>query len=232
MKDTNTYYTTLSHEYDQQRSNAYFRFIESIELECLTKVLQSDHKRILEIGCGTGIFLEHLSGKNIEMHGLDYNLSMLGYSQGKLKDRTYLVNGDAQKLPYPDQYFDLIYSFKALPHVQNLTMAMSEIHRILRPNGIALLEFYNKFSLKCLINKNEYFHHWQTPREITHLVKNAGFTITDITGVRIITPFAALHNIPVIKSVLQFSERVISKSSLKNLAGYYIVVCRSTHEAK
>ncbi len=79
----------------------------------------TDGDKILEVGCGTGNWIEFNKNNNIEYTGIDISQKMIEIAERKFKDRTNICfyNRDLrQKLPFPDNYFDkivgiLIYSY-------------------------------------------------------------------------------------------------------------------------
>ena len=56
-------------------------------------------------------------------------------------------------LPFPDDAFDVVYSFKVLAHVEPIERAVAELVRVVRPGGHLLLEFYNAHSLRHVIRR-------------------------------------------------------------------------------
>lgn len=93
-------------------------------------------RRVLEIGCATGIVVKHLNDMDIEAHGIDV-------SSWAIKNREHhnVTLAGAEKIPYPDEHFDLVYSIHALEHIpQNLKdAAFSEIKRVSKKNQLHLL---------------------------------------------------------------------------------------------
>jgi ubiquinone/menaquinone biosynthesis C-methylase UbiE len=227
MKSTRAYYEDLSQRYDVQRSNPYFRLIEQLELEVLRRHIGSTEERLLEIGCGTGIFLKHLQSYDVSLHGLDYAAGMLQVARRELDLRVVvLVEGDGQTLPYADGSFDTVYSFKVLAHLPRTDCALREIRRVLRPGGVAILEFYNRHSIRYLLHRGGYFHQWQSPREVWAQVQEAGLQVVHTYGARIVTPFAQALRIPVVAQILRYIEKRLAATILNSFAGYYTVVCR------
>lgn len=229
MDPIQTYYRDLSKRYNKQRSNPYFKLIEDIELNILKEYLSTSAQRVLEVGCGTGIFLKHLSKLDHDLHGLDYTEGMLRVAQMQLSNNdnsATLLHGNAENLPYSDNSFDLVYSYKVLAHVPNLHSALNDIHRVLQPNGTAILEFYNKFSLRRLFHRSEYYHNWLSPKEVRQSVNDANFTITKIYGARICIPTASFMQINGLKQIFRFLETKLSATPLNFFAGYYIVICK------
>ncbi|MFC1822272.1 class I SAM-dependent methyltransferase [Thermodesulfobacteriota bacterium] len=229
MKRIQSYYEDFSHRYDTQRNNPYFRFIEELELNILSQYVRPIKGRLLELGCGTGIFLKHMQSPGLSLHGLDYTWGMLKQTKHKLDgSNVALVQGDGQALPYADSSFDIVYSFKVLAHMSHVDWALNEIRRVLCSKGTAILEFYNCYSIRYLLHRDTYFHQWQSTNRVRQQVEKAGFSIINTYGVRIVTPFAYALEIPVISDVLRYLEKHLSPTALNRFAGYYVVVCRSS----
>ena len=105
--------------------------------------------RILDIGTGTGFPLTELamrSGKESRVTGLDPDPEAVAHAKRKLFAmgirNAEVVIGVAEKLPFDDQYFDLITSNNGLNNVAQLPYALEECARVLRPGG-QLVETFN-----------------------------------------------------------------------------------------
>jgi SAM-dependent methyltransferase len=62
-----------------------------------------------------------------------------GYITADLLDPRAMVKMDITDIQYPDKYFDVIYCSHVLEHVQNDRKALKELHRVLKPNGWAII---------------------------------------------------------------------------------------------
>ena len=98
---------------------------------------------------------------------------------------------------------------------------------VLRKDGIAILEFYNPFSFKAIVNRlsdapSKVFIQYHSPSQVRDLVGKC-FKIKRVDGARIITPAAFFHKIPFISVMLKKIEKKISNTFLARFAGYYIV---------
>src|SRR5690606_1037960 len=82
--------------------------------------------------------------------GVDLSLGML--SMAARPGRT-IVCGSAMQLPFPDSSFEVVYSYKVLSHVPDLSLAIAEVMRVLTNGGVAYLELYNPLSLIGLWDK-------------------------------------------------------------------------------
>lgn len=124
-------YDRLAAEYDRrfipgQVSNTCRALLEQVE--------QANAQRILEVGCGTGHWLEVLSAPDRNLIGVDYSRGMLAQTRVKLIPAR-LVQGVARQLPFKSGEFDFVYCIHALHHFVDPCAFIAEAQRILRPGG-------------------------------------------------------------------------------------------------
>lgn len=86
--------------------------------------------RILDNGCGRGEFLHAFSSLGMEASGTDISDFC---KQSKVVD----LNHDM--LPFPDNYFDAIFSKSVIEHIENTEHYMSEMRRVLKEGGVLIL---------------------------------------------------------------------------------------------
>ena len=93
-------------------------------------------RRALELGCGTGIFLEMAARSGARILGLDLSEDLLAKARSRLAgfENVTLDQGNAEQLPYEAQTFDTVYGSSVLHHL-DLDTALREVHRVLRPGG-------------------------------------------------------------------------------------------------
>jgi 2-polyprenyl-3-methyl-5-hydroxy-6-metoxy-1,4-benzoquinol methylase len=103
----------------------------------------SSEMRILDVGCGNGIFWEALLGRR-PVIGVDYSLTMCKIARGK---GMLTYHADAMALPFADDQFDLIYSAEVLQCVDDLPALGAELSRVCRPGGRIVLSTLNRRSL-------------------------------------------------------------------------------------
>lgn len=118
---------------------------------------------VLDIGCANGIHMRLLAGKCRHITGIDINEPMLDIARSTLaKDHVgnaTLELRSATELGFPDESFDLIYSFSTLTLVSNIARALNEIARVLRPGGIALLDISGRWNLSHIYWSHYYRRH-------------------------------------------------------------------------
>jgi ubiquinone/menaquinone biosynthesis C-methylase UbiE len=96
----------------------------------------SNGRRVLELGCGTGVFLEKLAVHGARIVGLDLSIDLLQRCASRVKGAAHvgLACGNAEQMPFPDATFDAAYGSSVLHHL-GLQAALSEVRRVLRPGG-------------------------------------------------------------------------------------------------
>jgi SAM-dependent methyltransferase len=159
----------------------------------------------------------------------------------RAKDRGLDVHiGSVCDLPFGDDQFDLAYSFKVLAHVPDIDRAVREAARVIRPGGHLLLEFYNPWSLRYLAKKAagpqrigkdrteaDISTRWDSPRAIPRFLP-PNLELVDYYGVRVLTPFAAVHRLPWVARALSRAELAASHSPLRYFGGFLIAVLRKS----
>jgi ubiquinone/menaquinone biosynthesis C-methylase UbiE len=108
--------------------------------------------RLLEIGTGFGRLVDLYQGyEQIVM--LDYSRSMLQQAQHRLgRDLKYTyVAADLYRMPLADGLVDATCMVRVMHHVADVPAALRQIRRVLRPGGVFILEFANKYHLKSLL---------------------------------------------------------------------------------
>ncbi|MHA1868732.1 MAG: class I SAM-dependent methyltransferase [Candidatus Heimdallarchaeaceae archaeon] len=102
-------------------------------VEIMLTFLEGKKGKILDIGCGTGEWTKVLSDMGLDAYGVDIDLSKLKSPSSKFK------KGDMHKLPFDDEYFDYIFNSGVFEHALSPYIAMSEMYRVLKKDGIVLL---------------------------------------------------------------------------------------------
>jgi dTDP-4-dehydrorhamnose reductase len=92
------------------------------------------HTKLLDFGCGSGIFVEELEKAGFDAHGVDISDEAVRF--GALQGIKNLSVIDSHKINFPDNTFDVVLSMDVLEHLEDEEWALKEIERILKPNGI------------------------------------------------------------------------------------------------
>jgi SAM-dependent methyltransferase len=207
--------------------------IDDLEVEVASRYLG---ERVLEAGCGTGLILRRLDPKTEQSVGIDLSAGMLSVARSRGLE---VVQCPVDTLPFPDDCFDTVVSFKVLAHVPDIEGALRELTRVTRPGGHLLLEFYNRHSLRGWIKRlkppsrvGQQFHDEDVFTRLDSYRSICGYLpprvrIVDMRGVRVLTPFAQLHDLPLLGPLLGSAERAAADAPvLRRLAGFLVVILR------
>lgn len=114
-------------------------------MESLIEEAARDGRVILDYGCGKGENSLKYLGMGGQVHGIDISSTYIDQAAtaaraaGHPEDRFHFSVMDAHAMTYDDNTFDLIFGYGILHHL-NPEVALSEIHRVLKPGGRVLLQ--------------------------------------------------------------------------------------------
>lgn len=148
-------------------------------------------RKILDVGCGEGAFVEEYAQKGIDIQGLDLNY-----------ENEFVRQGSILNLPYSDSYFDAVMLLDVFEHIafKEQHQALLEIFRVLKPNGMFFVAIPNLAHLNSRFSFALFGKLDRTDSELDHvgerpfyenkiLLEKAGFEITNCVGVTFTLPF-------------------------------------------
>lgn len=232
--DNRSYYDDFSGWYERERGRGYHQMVDDLEVEVVERYATGAD--VLEVGCGTGLLLERISAFARRATGVDLSGGMLAQARDRGLE---VVQGSATALPFADESFDVVCSFKVLAHIEDIHAAMREMTRVTRPGGYVLAEFYNPYSLRYLVKvikppssvsddttDEAVYTRYDSPRRIR------GYLPPELTwetsrGVRIVTPLARCHEIPGLRRLVRRAERALADAPVaRDFGGFVIAVAR------
>lgn len=110
----------------------------------------SSGKNMLEIGIGLGADHQRFAEAGAILSGIDLTSRSVELTRNRFEKfglHSNLQVGDAENLPFPDNAFDIVYSWGVIHHSPNTQKAVDEILRVLRPGGICRVMIYHRYSL-------------------------------------------------------------------------------------
>lgn len=132
-----SYFEKLSSHYSGSHISQYTAPMHDYLISELDKI---DFGTLLDIGCGTGIFLLKVLKKfEAKMAGIDISPGMIEKSKELLGDRAELKVGDSEHLPWNDGYFDVVTCIASFHHYPNPEIVLKEIRRVLRHGGTVMI---------------------------------------------------------------------------------------------
>jgi ubiquinone/menaquinone biosynthesis C-methylase UbiE len=106
--------------------------------------------RLLEIGCGMGTDLLQFARGGARCTGMDLTPRSIEITRHRFRlygaDGNFMIS-DGEHLPFSDDSFDVVYSNGVLHHTPDTARSIREVHRVLRPGGLAKIMLYHRNSL-------------------------------------------------------------------------------------
>lgn len=108
-------------------------------------------KDVLEIGVGMGAdHLQWARSRPRSLKGVDLTQRAVEHTKARLSHHGFTPDvrqADAEKLPFADASFDIVYSYGVLHCTPDTPKALREVHRVLRPGGVARIMIYHTHSM-------------------------------------------------------------------------------------
>ena len=159
-------------------------------------------EHVLDLGCGPGLLAFEMAGvvgATGRVDGVDASPSMLALAEQRCASRhwVHLRRGDVTALPFGDGVFDAAVSAQVYEFVSDITLALGELRRVLKPGGRAIIIDTDWES--CVWHSSDdarmrrVLACWEThcphphlPRELAPRLRTAGFTVTSVGVIPIV----------------------------------------------
>jgi len=151
----------------EQLERMYNRYAYAAEL--------SEGKDALEVGCGVGQGLGLIASKARRVVGGDYTQSLVDAAKAHYGDRIDIQQFDAQKMPFEDNSFDVVFLYEAIYYVPKAEKFVDECRRVLRPGGKVVICSANKSWSGFCASPHSYTY-YSVP-ELTELLEAKGFKV-------------------------------------------------------
>jgi SAM-dependent methyltransferase len=111
--------------------------------EAIRRVGIGTGTRVLEVGCGSGVFLRAAADRGAQVSGLDASRALLRLARVRVPQADLRV-GDLQFLPYEDDAFDVVAGFNAFFFAADMVAALREAGRVTRPGGRVVVQVWGR----------------------------------------------------------------------------------------
>lgn len=194
----------VRHEYDSLATvyDRRWRHYVKVTLRAIVeRVPFQGQEHVLDIACGTGelehLLLSRLPGLRIV--GADASLGMLRQAAVKHQGKGEWVQADVARLPFADQSFDYAICANSFHYFQSPIQSLHEIHRVLRPNGVFVLDDWCDDYLSCKLCSlwlrltEPAFHRTYSTRSLRSLLQQAGFDVIHADCFRVGIIWGMMH---------------------------------------
>jgi SAM-dependent methyltransferase len=159
--------------------------------------------RVLDSGCGSGVFTAFLSHLGFDAVGIDISATVIGYARQRYPELRFEVASLDDRLPFQNNEFDAIWCTEVVEQLFDVPAALTELNRVLRPNGTLVLTTpYHGLLKNVVIAVVGFDRHFDpcgphirffTRRSLRRCLGGAGFVVERWAGVGGVWPFWISH---------------------------------------
>ena len=226
------YYRLGAENYDEKRFSCECNMLyDRISKEIVFGYLK-DSQQVLDAGTGTGRFAIYLAQRGINVVAIDSSKEMVEIARKKAQQegcqhRIHFIVSDIENLPFKDESFDGFCSITVLIHFACRDYAVSELSRVLKPGGIAVLDVPNKLLSRAyrpfmrLVGKTTFHDYHYNLKEMRKLLVNSSI---ELVGRRAFgkLPRLIIHLLLCILNI-GFLRRVVERLEKFNFGGTSII---------
>ena len=113
-------------------------------------------RAVLDVGCGAGVEVVRFARAQAVVTGIDVSESAITLTRQNVTQQgqnARLLVSDAEALPFPDASYDFVYAHGVVQYAADDRAVVAECHRVLKPGGTAMFQFYNRISWLHLLSK-------------------------------------------------------------------------------
>lgn len=209
--------------YSKNREKRYYAYLKALEFEQQTAGF--NRRRLLDVGCGYGLFLQTLQHKEWERYGLDFARDCVDYAR-KEYGLSNVFAGNLEWDSFEENYFDAVTLWSVAAHLETPLEMFQKIHRVLRPGGILLIYTVDASGLvhKKELSQWNGFHGnhliFFSPDSLSCTLSRSGFETTRLVFDQV---FPKLINGEVAPEDVEFFRKLSQNSNLGNMMA---VTCR------
>lgn len=141
MQRQDKHFDGVAEEYDESLPDHVMAHLTARRVAFSRALVPSG--KLLDVGCGTGRFLDSMPSTAYELTGIDVSAGMLEEARERGLD---VVEGSSGEMPFEDDSFDLVVTFAVLHHLidpELVRATLREIVRVTRPGGTAVIWDHN-----------------------------------------------------------------------------------------
>ena len=156
-------------ECDFKTNNKYDKELINIRLNYLNNY--SKNKVVADLCCGTGSYLKVIKNQVKHIFGIDFSSNMLNLLKASLNKndlkKVTLLEEDVGKISLKNKSIDFLFAYTSLYHIPHQNKVLKEISRVLKKDGICVLEFGNINSLNTIVSEEQHkTEAWAKPYHI------------------------------------------------------------------
>jgi ubiquinone/menaquinone biosynthesis C-methylase UbiE len=136
-------FDSIAKDYDSWYKTELGAFVDEVENKLAFNLAPLNAgMKVLDVGCGTGIYTARLVQKGCDVIGIDISEDMLSIARSKLPEVCF-VQSSVYGLPFPENKFDFVFSMATFEFIEEFEAAYFEMKRIVKPGGYIFIGTIN-----------------------------------------------------------------------------------------
>jgi len=186
----------LLNQYSQQYKKVHMQFISILNKHLIRCGENMKNKKILDIGCFTGDFLELAKEKGADVYGIELQKNAVALANSKLGNNKVLQKDVMNNYSFGNKKFDIITMFGLIEHLTNPSQLIRKSYCLLNSGGTIMIQTPNSSSLFAKV-LNKYWPPY-SPIEHIHLFSQLSLKyLLEKNGFRIITTKNHIKLLPI-----------------------------------
>jgi SAM-dependent methyltransferase len=111
--------------------------------EAIRRVQIEPGRRVLDVGCGSGVFLRLAADRGAKPFGVDASEALVSVARSRVPEADVRV-GEMERLPYADDTFDLVTGFNSFFFAADMVAALREVGRVARPGAPVVIQVWGR----------------------------------------------------------------------------------------
>lgn len=167
-----------------------------------------DSHRVLDLGCGSGVFSCILAGLGAAVTAVDITETAVKLTNACVEAnqmKIQIARMDGERLAFATEYFDFVFSWGVLHHTTHIEIAIKEVARVLKQGGRGIVMVYHRHSIVYILHgmfwlvvrgkifaghtlesvqdcyTDGYYHRYLTRAELTRLLRGSGLALVRVT---------------------------------------------------
>jgi ubiquinone/menaquinone biosynthesis C-methylase UbiE len=166
-----TTFNAIAKEYDAWYQTPLGMFVDEVESNVAFGTIEiRPGMKVLDVGCGTGIYSRRLADMGCSVVGVDISGNMLEIARKKVPEANF-IESSVYALPFPKDHFDLVFSMATFEFIHNAKAGYFEMKRVAKPGANIFIGTINGDSSWGELYKSEKFKentvfrdaHFKTP---------------------------------------------------------------------
>jgi 2-polyprenyl-3-methyl-5-hydroxy-6-metoxy-1,4-benzoquinol methylase len=183
-------------------------------------VAPANSRKLIDVGCSYGLFLDAAKKNGWETHGVELS----DYQRAEAAKNHSMCGSELKNCGYADGSFDVLTMFDVVEHLADPAGFIKDAYRVIKPGGYFIActpniaSIQSKLSGKYWLNFARMHFYYFTPKTLSSMLEQAGFKIVKVEHhKRIIRPMNAIAWMKKHPSVYKIMEKIFAKIPLGNL---------------